>query len=333
MGYRLGVDLGTTFTAAAVERDGRAEVVPLGDHAPQIPSVVFVREDGHLLVGEAAARRGAVQPDRVAREFKRQLGDPVPRLLGGEEFPVERLTARLLRWVVDTVVEREGGPPDRLALTHPANWGPHRLATLQDAVRESGVGPVTMVTEPAAAAVHFASTERADDGDVLLVYDLGGGTFDTAVLRRTATEFALLGRPEGIARLGGVDFDDGVFQHVRDALGGAGAELDPDDPAVVAALARLRRECTEAKEALSTDSETLVDVVLPGVATAVRLTRAEFEDMVRPAVQQTLGCLQRALTSAGVTRDGIRTVVLVGGSARIPLVAEVLGRELGGRWR
>ena len=196
-------------------------------------------------------------------------------------------------------------------------------------MRESGVGPVTMVTEPAAAAVHFASTERADDGDVLLVYDLGGGTFDTAVLRRTATEFALLGRPEGIARLGGVDFDDGVFSHVLAGLGGAGADLDPDDPAVVAALARLRRECTAAKEALSTDSETLVDVALPGVATAVRLTRAEFEDMVRPAVEQTLGCLQRALTSAGVTREGIRTVVLVGGSARIPLVAEVLGRELG----
>jgi molecular chaperone DnaK len=327
VGYRLGVDLGTTFTAAAVERAGRAEVVPLGDHAPQIPSVVFVREDGHLLVGEAAVRRGIVQPDRVAREFKRQLGDPVPRILGGEEFPVERLTARLLRWVVETVVEREGGPPDRLALTHPANWGPHRLATLHDAVRESGVGPVTMVTEPAAAAVHFASTERADDGDVLLVYDLGGGTFDTAVLRRSATEFVLLGRPEGIDRLGGVDFDDGVFRHVLAGLGGAA--LDPDDPAVVAALARLRRECTDAKEALSADSETLVDVALPGVATAVRLTRAEFEDMVRPAVEQTLGCLQRALTSAGLTRDGIRTVVLVGGSARIPLVAEVLGRELG----
>jgi hypothetical protein len=291
--------------------------------------VVFVREDGHLLVGEPAARRGIVQPDRVAREFKRQLGDRTPRILGGEEFPVERLTARLLRWVVDTVVEREGGPPDRLAVTHPANWGPHRLATLREAVGESGVGPVTTVTEPAAAAVHFASTERADDGDVVLVYDLGGGTFDTAVLRRSATEFTLLGRPEGIARLGGVDFDDGVFRHVLAGLGGAAAALDPADPAVVAALARLRRECTAAKEALSTDSETLVDVALPGVATAVRLTRAEFEDMVRLDVEQTLGCLQRALTSAGVTREEIRTVVLVGGSARIPLVAEVLGRELG----
>ena len=114
MGYRLGVDLGTTFTAAAVERDGRAEVVPLGDHAPQIPSVVFVREDGHLLVGEPAVRRGVAQPDRVAREFKRQLGDRVPRLLGGEEFPAERITAGLLRWVVGTVIDREGGPPERV---------------------------------------------------------------------------------------------------------------------------------------------------------------------------------------------------------------------------
>jgi actin-like ATPase involved in cell morphogenesis len=329
VGYRLGVDLGTTFTAAAVERDGRAEVVPLGDHAPQIPSVVFVREDGHLLVGEPAVRRGVAQPDRVAWQFKRQLGDPVPRLLGGEAFPPERLTAALLRWVVDTVVERQGAPPERLALTHPANWGPHRLAALREAVRLAEVGAVTTVSEPAAAAVHFASTERARPGDVLLVYDLGGGTFDTAVLRRTATEFELMGRPEGIAQLGGVDFDDGVFRHVLRGLGDAAADLDPDDPAVTAALARLRRECTAAKEALSTDSETVVDVVLPSAATAVRLTRPEFEDMVRPAVEQTLGCLHRALTSAGVSPDDLATVVLVGGSARIPLVAEVLGRELG----
>jgi hypothetical protein len=95
VGYRLGVDLGTTFTAAAVERDGRAEVVPLGDHTPQIPSVLFAREDGQLLVGEAAVRRGGVQPDRVAREFKRRLGDRVPLLLGGEEFTAEQLNMYL----------------------------------------------------------------------------------------------------------------------------------------------------------------------------------------------------------------------------------------------
>ena len=325
MGYRLGVDLGTTFTAAAVERDGRAEVVPLGDHAPQIPSVVFVREDGHLLVGEAAARRGAVQPDRVAREFKRQLGDPVPRLLGGEEFPVERLTARLLRWVVDTVVEREGGPPDRLALTHPANWGPHRLATLQDAVRESGVGPVTMVTEPAAAAVHFASTERADDGDVLLVYDLGGGTFDT----RCCAEPQRSSRYWGGRRASPGSAASTSTTACSATSWPASAAPVPTSIPTTRRSSRPWRDCAGSArrgEALSTDSETLVMSRCPGSRQRCGSPGPSSRTWCgrrRPDA----GLLQRALTSAGVTRDGIRTVVLVGGSARIPLVREVLGRN------
>ncbi len=330
MAYRLGIDLGTTFTAAAVEERGRAEVVQLGDHAPQIPSAVFVREDGGLLVGEAAVRRGAVQPDRFEREFKRRLGDRVPFVLGGQEVTAEALTARLLQVVVTDVQRRQGGPPERIALTHPANWGPHRREVFLSAVRLTGVGPVTLMTEPAAAAVHYSSTERADVGDVVAVYDLGGGTFDAAVLRKAADEFELMGTPSGVEQLGGVDFDDRVFQHVLGALEGATGQLDPQDPAVVSALVRLRRECTEAKEALSTDAEAVVPVALPGIpATGVRLTRAEFEDMIRSDVDSTVRCMRRALESASVTPEDVRTVVLVGGSARIPLVAEALGVEFG----
>ncbi|MGY1640628.1 Hsp70 family protein [Geodermatophilus sp. SYSU D00703] len=330
MSYRLGIDLGTTFTAAAVEEGGRVEVVQLGDHAPQIPSAVFVREDGELLVGEAAIRRGAVQPDRLAREFKRRLGDRVPLVLGGQELTAEQLTARLLQAVVTEVRQRQGRPPDRIALTHPANWGAHRREVFLSAVRAAGVGSVTTLTEPAAAAVHYSSTERADTGDIVAVYDLGGGTFDAAVLRKAAREFELLGTPEGVAELGGVDFDDMVFRHVLRALEGTLDGLDPEDPAVLSALVRLRRECTEAKEALSTDAETTVPVALPGLpATGVRLTRAEFEDMIRADVDRTVGCMRRALASASVTPEHVRTVVLVGGSARIPLVAEALGSEFG----
>lgn len=330
MAYRLGIDLGTTFTAAAIEESGRVEVVQLGDQAPQIPSAVFVREDGELLVGEAAARRGAVQSDRHEREFKRRLGDPTPFVLGGQAFSAVQLTAHLLRTVTSEVERRQGQPPDLIALTHPANWGEHRRGRLLEAVRMAGVGPVTTLTEPAAAAVHYSSTERADIGDVVAVYDLGGGTFDAAVLRKTATEFQLLGTPEGVEQLGGVDFDDIVFRHVLRSLDGAAEALDPDDATVLAALVRLRRECTEAKEALSADGETTVPVSLPGTGpTSVRLTRAEFEDLVRPSVERTVRCLERALGSASVQPDDVRTVVLVGGSSRIPLVAESLGRVLG----
>ncbi len=330
MGYRLGIDLGTTFTAAAVEEGGRTEVVQLGDHTPQIPSAVFVRENGELLVGEAAVRRGAVQPDRLEREFKRRLGDRTPFLLGGQEFAAEELMARLLRSVVTEVQQRQGRPPERIALTHPANWGAHRLEVFRTVVRLAGVDRVTTLTEPAAAAVHYSSTERADTGDVVAVYDLGGGTFDAAVLRKAAAEFELLGTPAGVEQLGGVDFDDLVFHHVLRSLDGGADELDPEDPAVVAALVRLRRECTEAKEALSTDAEATVPVTLPGLpATGVRLSRAEFEDMIRADVERTVRCMRRALDSASVAPGDVRTVVLVGGSARIPLVAEALALEFG----
>src|SRR5512144_477393 len=107
--YALGVDLGTTFTAAAVWRGGQAEISPLGMRAAEIPSVVLARADGTFLTGEAAARRALIEPDRVAREFKRRLGDSTPLLLGGSPFSAEALTARLLAAVFQSVVDREGG--------------------------------------------------------------------------------------------------------------------------------------------------------------------------------------------------------------------------------
>jgi molecular chaperone DnaK len=330
VGYRLGIDLGTTYTAAAVEEGGRAEAVQLGDHAPQIPSAVFVREDGELLFGEAAVRRGAVQPDRLEREFKRRLGDRTPYVLGGREITADQLTAHLLRWVVAEVMRRQQRRPDRITLTHPANWGAHRRGVLLEAVRLSGVGAVTTVTEPAAAAVHYSSTELADVGDVVAVYDLGGGTFDAAVMRKTVTEFELLGTPEGIERLGGVDFDQLLFGHVCRIAGADPGDLDWESPSVVSAFVRLRRDCVEAKEMLSSDVEAPVVVALPGAPErSVRLTRGEFEAMVRSDVDRTVRCLSRALESAHVGAEEVRSIVLVGGSARIPLVAEALGHELG----
>jgi len=281
VGYRLGIDLGTTYSAAALERSGRAEIVPLGDHAPQVPSVLLFREDGSFLVGDSAVRRGVAEPGRLAREFKRRLGDQTGVILGGTPFSPQALIARLLRWVVDAVAERQGEPPDKVVVTHPANWGPYRRELLHQAVRLADVGPAETCTEPVAAAIHFASTERVEAGDVVAVYDLGGGTFDAAVLRKTASGFELLGAPEGIEQLGGVDFDEAVFAHVVRALGESVTELDPDDPAVVAALVRMRRECTDAKEALSTDTEVTIPVTLPTIQTSVRLTRAELEDMLR----------------------------------------------------
>ncbi|HYU57180.1 MAG TPA: Hsp70 family protein [Actinomycetota bacterium] len=330
MTYELGIDLGTTYTAAAVQRDGRVEVATLGERAASIPSVIYLREDDEILTGEGANRRGTTEPGRVAREFKRRVGDPTPLILGGSPLSAEALSARLLRWSVGEVARREGSSPDRITVSHPANWGPYKKDRLGEIIRLADLdAPVETITEPEAAAIYYSSQERVDPGSVIAVYDLGGGTFDAAVLRKTESGFEILGEPEGIDRLGGIDFDEAVFAHVAASLGGAFEELDPADPAAIAAVARLRADCMDAKEALSNDTEVTIPVMLPNVQTQVRLTRAEFEDMVRPAISETIDAMRRALRSAGVEPEQVTKVLLVGGSSRIPLVARMVSAELG----
>jgi len=328
VGYQLGVDLGTTYTAAAVIRNGRAEVATLGTRSLEIPSVVLLRSDGEMLIGEAAERRSQTEPDRFAREFKRRMGDPTPVLLGGSPFSAHALTARLLRGVVKVVADREGGPPEHIVVTCPANWGDYKRDLLDQAVRQADVGRVSIATEPEAAAVHYASTTRVAPGEVVAVYDLGGGTFDAAVLRNTGRGFELLGDPRGIEQLGGVYFDEAVFAWVVDHMAEAFARLDPDDPGAMAAVSRLRRDCVEAKESLSWDTDTAIPVALPNQRTEVRLTRLEFEDMIRPTLVDTLDAVHRSLDSAGMRPEQLSSVLLVGGSSRIPLVGQMLVADL-----
>src|SRR5690554_1096629 len=328
--YALGVDLGTTYTAAATWRDGRVEIASLGSRGAAIPSVVLLRADETFLTGETANRRALTEPDRVAREFKRRLGDLTPVLLGGAPYAAEGLMSRLLRWVVDEVGTREGSAPESICVCHPANWGPYKLDLLQQAVRMANLEqPVRYATEPEAAATFYAQGRPVPPGALVAVYDLGGGTFDAAVLRKTGTGFEILGQPEGIERLGGIDFDAAVFSHVNRAIGDKLGELDEDDPAAVAAVARLREECVEAKEALSTDTDVSIPVLLPNINTEVRLTRAELEAMVRPVLYESIEALRRALRSAGVAPEQLHAVLLVGGSSRMPIVSQLVGAELG----
>ncbi|MFV1991711.1 MAG: Hsp70 family protein, partial [Acidimicrobiales bacterium] len=329
MGYVLGIDLGTTWTAAAVNRDGRVDIVGLGNRVAVVPSVVYLRDDEEVLIGEAAQRRSTTDPDRVAREFKRRIGDPTPILVGTTPYSAEALSAKVLRWVVDRVAEREGGPADHIVATHPANWGPYKQDLFAQAIRIADLGGnTTTITEPEAAALYYASNERVDTGSVVAVFDLGGGTFDAAILRKNDAGFEVLGQPEGIERLGGIDFDEAVFQHVMRSLGDSVGDLDPEDPQVSAAVARVRQECVDSKEALAGDTEVSIPVVLPNVSTEVRLTRGEFESMIRPSLTDTIGAMRRAISGAGIGIEDVATVLLVGGSSRIPLVAQMVGGEL-----
>ena len=235
----------------------------LGDGSLVAPAAVYIRDDGGLVTGDAAARRAVSNPDRVAREIKRNLGNPTPVMLGGAPYAVSDLLGALLQDVLARAAERQGAKPDVVALTHPANWGPFRKSLFEDVARSAGLTDPLYTTEPEAAAAHYASTRPLGEGDVLAVYDLGGGTFDATVLRRTADGFEIVGTPEGIERLGGADFDEAVFAHVNYVAGGALTELDMSDPKTVVALARLRQDCVLAKEALSVDVEATIPVFLP----------------------------------------------------------------------
>ena len=331
MSYQVGIDLGTTYTAAATHKDGRTEIFALGNHSASVPSVVLLREDETVLTGESAVRRAISEPERVAREFKRRLGDTTPIIVGGSPYSAEALMAKILTQVLAQIAEREGGPPDHITISHPANWGPFKIDLLTQAVRLANIGEdeVSYITEPEAAALSYASQERIEPGEILAVYDLGGGTFDAAVLRRTDVDFEIIGKPEGIERLGGIDFDAAVFAHVVRSLDGALEQLDQNDPAAQAAVARLRQDCVEAKQALSSDTDAVVSVLLPNLQTEVRITRQEFESLIRPSLVDTLAALQRALASANVTPEQVGRVLLVGGSSRIPLISQLVSAELG----
>jgi molecular chaperone DnaK len=289
-----------------------------------------------VVVGEAAERRAGTDPDRVVREFMRRIGDEVPMVIGGVSHSAPEIAALVVSWVVDRVAQREGGPAQGITITHPASWGASTVQAVADALRAVGVPEVLFCTEPQAAAASYSIQERVDTGSTIAVYDLGGGTFDAAVVRKTnAGTFSVLGIPEGNPRLGGVDFDDTVFGHVVAAVPALG-QPDPQATATIVATARrqrsialCRRECTQAKQALSTDTEVTIPVLLPDVQSQVRLDRAEFEDLIRQQVAQTVEALRRTLRSADVSPQDLDAVLLVGGSSRMPLVAQLVSAELG----
>ncbi len=338
--YVLGVDIGTTYTAAAVHLVGASpprvgaggpwHMVELGTRSATIASLVLLRSDGTTLVGEAAERRALIEPERMAREFKRRLGDSVPLLLGGTPYSAEALTAKVLRFVLDRVGELYAGPPAGLALTHPANWGPFKLDVLRSAVGLAGenAADVQFISEPEAAALSYAAHDRPPAGARVAVYDLGGGTFDVAILEDRGDRYTLLGEPGGVERLGGIDFDEALFRHVLSLVPEA-AELDATDPPIMADLVALRLACVAAKEALSVETDTAIAVRVGPIRDEVRVVRSEFESLIGPTLRYTTDALQRTLATVGLSPADLHAVLLVGGSSRIPLVSQLVGAALG----
>jgi actin-like ATPase involved in cell morphogenesis len=323
----LGVDLGGTAVSAAIaDDDGRVEMVALGDRSTTVPSVVHRRDEASLVTGELAARRASVDPAHAAWGVRRRLGDPAPVLLGDDAVPAGDLVAAILRDVLARVAAVRGEAAARVVLTHPASWGPYRRGLFEDVVVAAGLEDAVTMADPEAAGHQHRAVHGLDDRAALAVYDLGGSSFEATVLARRGQAVELVGTPVGIERLGGVDLDEAVIALVDEATGGLLADLDPDDDTSAAALVRLRLDCIAAKEALSTDDEAIVPVLLPGRHADVTVSRAAFEERIRPAVARSVEALERAVEAAPVRPSA---VLLVGGSSRVPLVERTVAERLG----
>ncbi|MGB3442703.1 MAG: Hsp70 family protein, partial [Actinophytocola sp.] len=321
MPYALGIDLGSARTTAAVShsrRDNWSEpaVVPLDAESdqPGVASVLLLTSEDAVEVGAAAIRGGAANPDRVARDFLDRIGDEVPIALGGRHYPAEALAAALVAWVVDRVEAYEGTPASHLVITHPVGWGAHRRSALQAALRELNLPELTMLPRPVAAAEAYAATDRVEVGQEVAVYSLGAGRFEAAVLRRGAFGFELRAQADSADVLGGALFDDLLAEHAAAELG----EL-PDDPA---ALATLRAACVEAKERLSTAVAVTIPAPPGAQKATVGVSRSDFDGLIRPVIEHTVQVLRRAVD--GADSEALRAVVLVGGSAHVPLIAELV---------
>lgn len=329
----LSIDFGTTNTVSAMAYDDHVEPLEI-EGARRLRSLVVVSPEGDILVGRAAAERAAVEPGRAEMTPKRRLGGP-PLLLGDRSVDATDAAAAVLRYVYgEALRQRSGVPPASTWLTHPAGWAEARLSALREAGRRAGLPNVGLLPEPVAAAIHYSGGDIAP-GRHVAVYDLGGGTFDTTVLRRTETGFEISGQPGGDPEIGGEEFDHRIVVHLGEILG----VDDPsawerirqpgDDRSWQQVATRFRDAARDAKESLSTVTSAQVYVPAP-VDRDLRITRPEFESLVRDDIEKTARILQTTIHDAGIGDGEVDAIYLVGGSSRIPIVPEIVESHLQG---
>jgi len=334
-GWDLAIDFGTSFTTTATLVDGRTEVLEI-DGSKYVPSLVCVDEDGTILVGRDAVNEAVMAPERTERVPKRALVASEQVLLGGRTIATVDLVAAVLARVAGEATRRfSGRRPGRVLLTHPARWqaGGPELRRLTEAAERAGLGEPDLVAEPVAAAHHYVrSGDPVPDGGMIGVYDFGGGTFDTAVLRRRRDGFELAGSPGGDVALGGEDLD-ATFMEI---LAEHAEALDPDAwnelweaTGRVAERHRtlLRRDVTQAKEALS--RLPAVNLWVPGYDDEIRVTRREYERAVEPLLARSVEELTDTIARAGTTPDALVDVYLTGSTSRTPRISALLAELLG----
>ncbi len=332
-----GIDLGTTNSLVASVRSGRAEVLADSEGRYLLPSVVRYTPDG-VIVGHQAKAAAATDPLNTIVSAKRLIGrglddikslgsrlpyqfrqeeTSVPRIhtVAGDVSPVE-VSAEILKTLEKRAEESLGGELEGVVITVPAYFDDAQRQATKDAAKLAGLKVLRLLNEPTAAAVAYGLDTESEG--VHAIYDLGGGTFDISILRLNRGVFEVLSTG-GDSALGGDDFDRTVAEWIMQQ---AGISDDADH----AMLRRLMRDACTAKEALTEADSTSLKVELEdGSHWSGELTRAQFDQLIEPLIRKTLAPCRRALRDAGISREEIRDVVMVGGSTRVPRVREMVG--------
>ena len=330
----VGIDLGTTNSEIAVYRDGRPEVQADGSGRLILPSVVGLDQDGSLLVGEAARNQYILHPERTVRSIKRLMGSDRKVSLGDRNYTPQDVSAMILRRLREIAEERLGAPVRKAVITVPAFFSDAQRQATREAGEIAGYEVARIVNEPTAAALVYEAAQQ--QGKRVLVYDLGGGTFDVSVVRIEEGVVEVIAS-HGNNHLGGDDFDHKIVEHVLDHLRIEHKVDVSDNPQ---AMARIHRAAENAKKHLSDhpfariEEEYLAEVGGKPVHLALELARADYEEMIAPFIEETLSAIHIALESAALTASQIEEVLLVGGATRTPLIRdrlfEVFGRPARG---
>jgi molecular chaperone DnaK (HSP70) len=318
----VGIDLGTTNSALAVVDGGPPRLIPV-DGERLLPSVVGEAPDGSLLVGRAARNQLGVYPERCVRSVKRRMGEDTELSFGGRTMTPVEVSAVILRRLKQAAEQELGHAVDRAVITVPAYFSDAQRTATRQAGEVAGFTVERILNEPTAAALCYV-TQREVGEQRVLVFDLGGGTFDVSVVR-CGPEVTEVLASHGDTALGGDDMDAALSAHLRRCVEKQGVTVEGAGP-----LVRLSDAAERAKIALSTESwvqvseEHLVQSGGVGVHLDEEVDRAQYEGLIEPLLQRTRDSVQRALRDAGLRTSELDDIILVGGATRTPRVAELL---------
>ena len=324
----IGIDLGTTNSCAAVLEAGVPKVIPNPEGSRTTPSVVAFKK-GERIVGEAAKRQALTNPNTVS-SIKRKMGTAEKVELDGKKYTPEEISAMILSYIKDYAEAYLGEKVDKAVITVPAYFTDSQRQATKNAGKIAGLEVERIINEPTAAALSYGLEK--DEGQVILVYDLGGGTFDVSILELGDGVFEVKAI-NGNNRLGGDDFDERTIEYiVKEFKNENGIELSEDKMA----MQRLKEVAEKAKKDLSGMLSTQISAPFiakdkDGEALHIdmTLTRAKFEDLISDLVEDTLEPVRKAIKDAKMTKKDIDKVILVGGSTRVPLVYDTITKELG----